>query len=91
LACNARLTPRLLRRDVELSGTADAALRDAHERTHLSPRGRQRVLRVARTVADLEGAERVGTEHVLKALSLRQHEPGEEPDDRSATPAAAAG
>jgi predicted ATPase with chaperone activity len=49
------------------------------------------VLRVARTVADLDGCERVGTEHVLKALSLRQHEPGEEPGDRSATPAAAAG
>ncbi|MDX6672807.1 MAG: magnesium chelatase family protein [Solirubrobacteraceae bacterium] len=91
VVCNARLTPRLLRRDVGLSGTADAALRDAHERTQLSPRGRQRVLRVARTVADLDGCERVGTEHVLKALSLRQHEPGEEPGDRSATPAAAAG
>ena len=74
-----------------LSGTADAALRDAHDRTHLSPRGRQRVLRVARTVADLEGVEQVGTEHVLRALSLRQHEPGEAPDAPSATPAAAAG
>jgi predicted ATPase with chaperone activity len=38
------------------------------------------VLRVARTVADLEGAERVGTNHVLRALSLRQHEPGDARD-----------
>jgi magnesium chelatase family protein len=87
VACNARMTPGLLRRHVALSDAADAALRDAHERTRLSPRGRQRVLRVARTVADLDGVERVTTEHVLKALSLRQHEPGEEPDAR---PAAAA-
>jgi magnesium chelatase family protein len=78
--CNARLTPALLRRHVPLSGPVDAALRDAHERTRLSPRGRQRVLRVARTVADLEGAERVGTTHVLRALSLRQHEPGDARD-----------
>jgi hypothetical protein len=33
----------------------------------------------------------VATEHVLKALSLRQHEPGEEPDAGAAAPAAAAG
>jgi magnesium chelatase family protein len=90
VACNARMTPGLLRRHVALSDVADAVLRDAHERTRLSPRGRQRVLRVARTVADLEGVERVATEHILKALSLRQHEPGEEPDVGVATPAAAA-
>jgi magnesium chelatase family protein len=90
VACNARMTPGLLRRHVALSDVADAALRDAHERTRLSPRGRQRVLRVARTVADLEGVERVATEHILKALSLRQHEPGEEPDVGVTTPAAAA-
>jgi magnesium chelatase family protein len=89
VACNARLTPQLLRRHVALSGAADAALRDAHERARLSPRGRQRVLRVARTVADLEGSEGVNTEHVLRALSLRQHERGEEPDAHPATTAVA--
>jgi magnesium chelatase family protein len=89
VACNARLTPGLLRRDVALPPAADAALRDAHERAHLSPRGRQRVLRVARTIADLAGAERMEAEHVLKALSLRQHEPGEEPDAHPTRSAAA--
>lgn len=83
IACNARLTPRLLRRHA-LSDAADAALREAHDRTRLSARGRQRVLRVARTVADLEGADRVTAEHVLRALALRQHEPGEEPDPQLA-------
>jgi predicted ATPase with chaperone activity len=47
------------------------------------------VLRVARTVADLEGSEGVNTEHVLRALSLRQHERGEEPDSHPATTAVA--
>ena len=76
-SCNARLSARLLRRHVSLSAAAEAALRDAHDRAQLSARGRQRVLRVARTVADLEGAARVAPGHVLRALSLRQHEPGE--------------
>jgi len=83
ITCNARLTPRLLRRHAP-SEAADAALREAHDRTRLSARGRQRVLRVARTIADLEGAGRVTAEHVLKALALRQHEPGEEPDPQLA-------
>ena len=91
VGCNARLTPALVRRHVALSAAADAALRDAHERAHLSPRGRQRVLRVARTVADLAGADRVGAEHVLRALSLRQHEPGEGTDAPAAATTVAAG
>jgi magnesium chelatase family protein len=79
IASNARLTPRLLRRHA-LSGAAESALRDAHDRARLSARGRQRVLRVARTVADLDRAEHVTAEHVLRALALRQHEPGEDAD-----------
>src|SRR5205814_1756330 len=66
-----------------------AALREAHERSGLSARGRQRVLRVARTVADLDGAARVAPDHVLRALSLRQHEPGDAPDSRVGARAAA--
>ena len=89
IACNARMTARLLREHVALGAEAEVALRDAHERSALSARGRQRVLRVARTVADLAGVHRVGAEHVLRALSLRQHEPGEDPDSRTATRAVA--
>jgi magnesium chelatase family protein len=43
----------------------------------LSARGRLRVLRVARTIADLHGHERVGEADVLLALSLRQRGGGE--------------
>lgn len=46
-------------------------LRDAAEAMHLSARGYHRVLRVARTLADLDGAENVGRVHLAEALSYR--------------------
>ncbi len=51
---------------------ADATLRAAYETGTLSARGHQRILRVARTIADLDGSERVRADHVGEALSLRQ-------------------
>ena len=49
-----------------------ALLLRAAERLRLSARGYHRVLRVARTLADLEGAETVGRRHVAEALSYRR-------------------
>jgi magnesium chelatase family protein len=46
-------------------------LRDAAETMRLSARGYHRVLRVARTLADLDGAEKVGRLHLAEALSYR--------------------
>jgi magnesium chelatase family protein len=48
-----------------------ALLRDAASAMHLSARGYHRVLRVARTLADLDGAEKVGRVHLAEALSYR--------------------
>jgi magnesium chelatase family protein len=48
-----------------------ALLRDAAEAMRLSARGYHRVLRVARTIADLDGADRVGRVHLAEALSYR--------------------
>jgi magnesium chelatase family protein len=48
-----------------------ALLRDAAEAMRLSARGYHRVLRVARTLADLDGAEKVGRVHLAEALSYR--------------------
>ena len=69
---NAGLTPRLIRNYVLADAAADAALHAAYECGTLSARGHQRILRVARTIADLEGSERVLATHVQEALSLRQ-------------------
>jgi magnesium chelatase family protein len=48
-----------------------ALLRDASDALRLSARGYHRVLRVARTLADLDGAEKVGRVHLAEALSYR--------------------
>jgi magnesium chelatase family protein len=50
---------------------ATALLRDAAEAMHLSARGYHRVLRVSRTLADLDGADAIGRVHMAEALSYR--------------------
>ncbi len=53
---------------------ARALLREVYERGTLSARGHARALRVARTVADLDGSEEITVEHLLEALGLRQEQ-----------------
>jgi magnesium chelatase family protein len=72
VACNAHMDSRLLRRHLRLQDAADRQLTRVYERGLLSARGRHRVLRVARTVADLARSEAVTVEHLLTALSLRE-------------------
>jgi len=77
--CNAQMDAALLRRAVDLAPGAEAPLRQAYERGELSARGRDRAVRVARTIADLDGADRVARRHVVTALGYRHDAaPGEE-------------
>jgi magnesium chelatase family protein len=61
-----------VRRHVTLERRGAGVLRRAYDRGALSPRGHDRVLRVARTIADLDGSDTVRAEHLLEALGLRQ-------------------
>jgi magnesium chelatase family protein len=70
-ACNARAPGRWLDAHAGLEPTARALLANAAERLHLSARAFHRVLRVARTIADLDGASGVGSPHVAEALAYR--------------------
>jgi magnesium chelatase family protein len=72
IGANGQMDPRLARRLANLSADAERALRVAYDREALSARGMQRVLRVARTVADLAVADAIEREHVATALALRQ-------------------
>lgn len=59
------------RREAALTITAEATLSRAVDRYQLTGRGFDRALKVARTVADLDGADRVDAQHLLEALSFR--------------------
>jgi magnesium chelatase family protein len=71
IATNAEMSPRLVRRLCPLSADAERLLTAAISRLGLSARGHDRVLKVARTIADLEGTARVATEHVAEAVQYR--------------------
>jgi magnesium chelatase family protein len=70
--CNGDMDARAARRCAALDGDAESELARAYTEGLLSARGRLRVVRVARTIADLAGSDRVGRSDVLLALSLRQ-------------------
>jgi magnesium chelatase family protein len=69
---NAALGPKELERDAPLDAAARGLLTAALERLSLSARAFHRVLKVARTIADLEGAEAVASAHVAEAVRYRQ-------------------
>ena len=72
IACNGHMDTAALRAHARLADGAEQRLREAYEREALSARGMHRVVRVARTIADLGGREAVASEDVLTALGLRQ-------------------
>ena len=75
--CNGEMEVRATRRHVALEGPAEQVLTRAYALGTLSTRGRHRVLRVARTIADLERHDRVTREDLLTALALRQRSASE--------------
>jgi len=68
---NAQAASPVLEEVARADASGLSLLRDAADAMHLSARGYHRVLRVARTLADLDGAERVGRVHLAEALSYR--------------------
>lgn len=69
--CNAQLDSASIRRYCAATPAAMELLRTAYTSLGLSARGYDRVMRVARTVADLDGSERIEEQHIAEAIQLR--------------------
>lgn len=69
--CNAQMTAALLQKYVQLDGQAIDILRAAMKKFNLSARAYDRILKVSRTIADLEGAEHVQSHHIAEAIGYR--------------------
>ena len=73
-ACNAQMGPRELREHCKLDGECQRLIRGAYDRLGLTARGYDRILRVARTIADLDGAGDIAAQHLAEALQYRPPE-----------------
>jgi len=78
---NARMPTAALGAHVALDAAGRRLVADAVDRGGLSARAVHRALRVARTIADLEGDERVGVRRIAEALRYRAYEARREPAD----------
>ena len=69
--CNAQMTPAQVDEFCVPDEEGSALLKSVFDRLGMSARGYHRILKVARTVADLDGAERIGTVHLAEAIQYR--------------------
>lgn len=71
ISCNAQMGQRELREFCSLDEAGSAVMKGAFERMGLTARSYDRLLRVSRTIADLEGAEQVSSLHLAEAIGYR--------------------
>lgn len=69
--CNAQMTPRLLQKYVQLDEQGQTMLQSAMDRLNFSARAYDRILKVARTIADLDASESVQSMHIAEAIGYR--------------------
>ncbi len=69
--CNAQMTSKMLAKVCVLTDSGVTLLRNAMERLQLSARAHDRILKVARTAADLDGSEHIENHHLAEAINYR--------------------
>ena len=75
--CNAQMTERMIHQFAEPDAASMEMLRKAMERLKLSARAYNRILKVARTIADLEGSEKIKSNHIGEAIGYRSLDRGD--------------
>ena len=75
--CNAQMTERMIHLFAEPDASSLDMLRLAMERLSLSARAYSRILKVARTIADLEGSEKIQSQHIAEAIGYRNLDRGD--------------
>ncbi|MCQ2346798.1 MAG: YifB family Mg chelatase-like AAA ATPase [Paludibacteraceae bacterium] len=70
--CNAQMTPKMVRQYCQIDAEGDKLLSFAMEKMGLSARAYDRILKVARTIADLDNSENILAQHLMEAISYRQ-------------------
>jgi len=71
ITCNARMGSRELKQHCELDEPTRELLKNAMTTMNLSARAYDRILKVARTIADLAGTERILSDHISEAIQYR--------------------
>jgi magnesium chelatase family protein len=69
---NAKMTPREIRDTIQLDDDCTQFMKVVSSRLNLSARVYDRILKVARTLADLQGSEVVGKVHLSEAVQYRE-------------------
>lgn len=69
--CNAQMSTRLTRDTCTLDATSQSLLNNAMKKLGLSARAYERIIRVARTIADLSKHSSIETEHIAEAIQFR--------------------
>ena len=71
ITCNAKMTPALTRKYCTLSESASKTLELSFERLGLSARAYDKILKVARTIADIANSQIIENVHILEAIQYR--------------------
>ncbi len=74
LTCNADMTPKEVKEFCAVESTAQSLLRTAMKQLHLTARAFHRILKVSRTIADLENSDIIKVYHIAEALQYRHKE-----------------
>ena len=71
ITCNAQMEAKHIRKYCQLSEECKAVMKGAFDTLGLSARGHDRILRLARTIADLSGCDSIEVQHLAEAIQLR--------------------